>query len=155
LRLYQYFATREEIVAAIVERDRSIAMAELESLLSERDSAEKDPREIVAEFVRLFVKAFGGEDGAPRAFVRLAWQDSSGDAFLHSLREAGERLAIYLHHFRHPALRTQTPALVFVLTRALSGVVRAAVLERTPLIDTEDLQKEMARICWALLAKRR
>ena len=150
--LYQYFPTREAIVDAIVQRERARLMRELEALLSTAQDATTPARDIVRAFVRLYVRAFTADDPGHRALVRLAWQSDHLGATVHSLREAAERIGVHLQRAMHPQLRPPSPTQVFVLTRALMGTVRAAVLEDSALLGTPAFEEELTRVCWALLA---
>jgi len=68
-----------------------------------------------------------------------------------ALRAASERIAAQMQALDLPGLRTPGPAQMFVLTRALFGVVRAASLERSPLLGTVAFEAELVRLCWAML----
>lgn len=149
--LYQYFATKEAIVAAMVQHERAKVMGQLEALLSAADLPDRSAREVVSAFVRVYVQAFAGPDPGMRAIVKLAWQTDHLEATVHSLREAGERIGVHLQRLAHPELRPPTPTQVFVLTRALMGTVRAAVLEDSVLLGTAAFEEELGRICWSLL----
>jgi AcrR family transcriptional regulator len=149
--LYQYFATREAIVDAIVKRERAAVMRELQSLLS-RIGADMSAREMLRAFVAVYVRAYAPVDAGRRAVMKLAWQAEHGQDSVNSLREAGERIAMHLQRLQDPQLRAPTPAQVFVLTRSLLGSVRAAVLEDSALVGTPAFEDELVRMCWSLLA---
>jgi AcrR family transcriptional regulator len=151
--LYQYFPTREAIVEAMVMQERARVMRELDALL--KRFGEKDappPESVVRAFVHVYVSAFAGSDPGRRALVRLAWRNDHQQSAVHSLREAAEHIALHLQRIAHPALRAPTPAQTFVLTRALMGTVRAAVLEDSPVLGSAEFEAELVRMCWALLA---
>jgi hypothetical protein len=44
---------------------------------------------------------------------------------------------------QHPLIREPSSAMLFVMTRALAGVVRAAAVEESPLLGTEALEDEL------------
>jgi hypothetical protein len=52
----------------------------------------------------------------------------------------------------HPALRAPTPAMGFVLTRLLAMTVRAAAVERSPLLGTAAFEQELFNACWGVLS---
>lgn len=150
--LYQYFPTREAIVEAMVKEERARVMRELDALLARTGEPGWPPQAVVREFVRVYVGAFASAEPGRRALVKLAWRADHLESAVQSLREAGERIALHLQRISHPALRPPTPAQAFVLTRALMGTVRAAVLEDSPVLGSSEFEAELVRMCWALLA---
>lgn len=150
--LYQYFSTREAIVEAMVQQERARVLRELGELLGHVGEPDFPPEVMLREFVRVYVDAFATADPGRRALVKLAWRADHLGAAVHSLREAAESIALHLQRVAHPALRPPTPAQAFVLTRALMGTVRAAVLEDSPVLGTREFEAELVRMCWALLA---
>src|SRR6185369_13420691 len=99
-----------------------------------------------------YVNAFGTGTRNQRELVRLAWRLDRHDAIVLSLREASERLSMHLQRMNHPRLRQPTRAMVFVLTRALAGIVRSASLEASPLLGTEAFEDELVNACWGILS---
>lgn len=150
--LYQYFPTREAIVEAVVKQERDRVMRGLDALLSRAGEPGHLPDALVREFVHMYVSAFASTDAGWRALMRLAWRADHLGSSVASLREAAERIALHLQRAAHPALRVPTPAQTFVLTRALMGTVRAAVLEDSPILGAREFEDELVRLCWALLA---
>jgi len=154
--LYQYFPTREAIVEAMVAAERERVMRALDALLG-RMSAEADPADladphaVLAEFVHVYLGAFASADAGRRALVRIAWRTDHQISAVHSLREAAERISLHLQRVAHPSLRPPSPAQAFVLTRALMGTVRAAVLEDSPVLGSAEFEAELVRMSWALL----
>lgn len=150
--LYQYFPTREAIVDALVAQERARVIAQLDVLLGRAGTPGWEPEAVVRAFVRIYLAAFAGHDPGRRALMRMAWRADHLDTVVQTLREAGERIALHLERANHPALRPTTPAQAFVLTRALMGTVRAAVLENSPVLDSPEFENELVRLCWALLS---
>jgi AcrR family transcriptional regulator len=151
--LYQYFDGKEAIVVALLSRTRQRVMRQLDTLLANADSSQEDPRDLVRSYVRLYVNAFGTGPRNQRELVRLAWRLDRHDAIVLSLREASERLSMHLQRMNHPRVRQPMPAMLFVLTRALAGIVRSAALEASPLLGTEAFEDELVNLCWGILAK--
>ena len=151
--LYQYFPTRQAIVEAMVGAERERVMRALDGLLARLGNEGKaaDLHAVVRDFVKVYIGAFASADAGRRALVRLAWRHDHQASAVHSLREAAERIALHLQRIAHPALRPPTPAQAFVLTRALMGTVRAAVLEDSPVLGSAEFEDELVRMCWALL----
>ena len=44
-------------------------------------------------------------------------------------------------------VRPMTPVAAFVVTRALMGAIRAAVMENSPHLETQEFEDELVRLC--------
>jgi AcrR family transcriptional regulator len=128
--LYQYFPSKEAILAAMLDRHCEMVMLELDALLA----------------------AFAGGTDVQRALARLSWQIDYRAAMLVAVRGASERLAFHLQRLaaRAGAL-LPTPAQLFVLTRAFMGTVRYASLEQSPLLDRPELEQALVQLSLAFL----
>lgn len=149
--LYQYFPSKEAIVGDLVRRERAGVLKQLDSLLARTGAPGWEPRQVLRAFVRLYLQSFAHPDPARRTLALLAWRSDHQEATVHSLREAAERIALHLQRLRHPELRAPSPTQAFVLTRALMGTVRAAVLEDSSVLRCADFEEELVRLCWLLL----
>ena len=150
--LYQYFPTREAIIDAIAKRVRARVIAQLDALLDRVGRHQLAPRQMLREFVALYLQAFDGRGPGGRAFARLAWRGDHLGGMVHSAREASERFALHVQRAQLAGLRAPSPAQAFVLTRSLMGTLRAAVLEDSPLLGSAAFEGELVRMGWALLA---
>ena len=149
--LYQYFPSKEAIVGDLVRRERARVLKEMDGLLARTGTPGWEPQQVLRAFVRLYLQSFADPEPARRSLARLAWRSAHPEATVHSLREAAERIALHLQRLRHPALRPPTPTQAFVLTRALMGTVRAAVLEDSPVLGSATFEDELVTLCWLLL----
>lgn len=150
--LYQYFDSKEAIVVAMLARERERVMQRLEALLGSADAGIDEPRQVLREYIRLYVQAFGTGARGGRALVRLAWRLDRHQAIHQSMREAGERIASHFQLLNHPSIRPPTPAMAFVLTRLLAGTVRSAALEESPLLGSAAFEDELVNACWGVMA---
>ena len=155
--LYQYFDNKEAIVRTMLQDERQRVMQGLEALLAaadprSTDPARADPRRVLRDFIHLYVQAFGTGARGRRELVRLAWLLDRQPEQLEALRDASERIAVHVQRMNHPALRAPTPAMSFVLTRLLAMTVRAAAVERSPLLGTAAFEDELFNACWGVLS---
>lgn len=160
--LYQYFPTKEAIITAMIERERRRVMDQLDALLTEAeaqaDAAERngtapalDPQTLLRQFIRINIEGLGTGKRTRRAMVRFAWTHDHHDNITQALRETAERIAISLQRLRHPALRPPSPAMMFVVTRAVIGVIRSASLEKSPLLGSVEFEDELVRLAQGML----
>ncbi len=161
--LYQYFPSKEAILLAMIDRQRSRVLEKMAVALSNAEHSAQNPSRLVAEIIHILVQAFGagriqeGSKGAQAMrgeMIRLAWQMDHHDRVTHAIREAADRIAVYLARLavQHPHLRLRSsPAALFVVVRAVIGVIRSASLERSALLGTAEFEEELVRLAWGML----
>ncbi len=150
--LYQYFPSKEAILAAMLDRHCEKVMLELDALLAQGEQEQWPLADLVRKYVRHYLAAFAGGTEVQRSLARLSWQIDYRAAMLLAVRGASERLAFHLQRLaaRAGAL-LPTPAQLFVLTRAFMGTVRYASLEQSPLLDRPELEEALVQLSLAFL----
>ncbi len=164
--LYQYFPSKEAILLAMIERQRTRVLERLSQLLSIAEHSAQDPQGLMAKIIHILVEAFGSgrvdneRTAAGQAvrgtMIRLAWQLDHHDTVTHAMREAADRIALYLSRMaaQHPEIKLRTtPAALFVVVRAVMGVIRSASLEKSALLGTPEFEAELVRLAWAMLVE--
>jgi AcrR family transcriptional regulator len=164
--LYQYFPSKEAILLAMIDRQRSRVLERLSEMLLKAEQSAQSPSVLMADFMHILVQAFGSGKGGKTAeggagtqkiqgaMIRLAWQMDHHDKVTHAMREAADRIALYLARMAaaHPQLQLRSsPAAMFVVVRAVMGVIRSASLERSALLGTPEFEAELQRLAWGLL----
>ena len=140
--LYQYFADKEAIIAALAERERDKVLATIVKALSSVES--NDAQSVIREIVRTMIGSFAKRKRARRIIMMTMlkrWQfapdKQQGTSVIEQLIvESGGR--------GHG--RVMTPAAAFVLTRAFMGAIRAAVLENSPHLETPEFEDELVHL---------
>jgi AcrR family transcriptional regulator len=141
--LYQYFANKQALLRAIAEREMQTTLAAVAAALRGDPEASIEVR--VRAMVRAIINAFAGRQRARKAVVQavllqgnvvemlapvaafLATEQAAQDAAPHGLT----RLTIEQR---------------FVLSRALMGAIRAAVLEEQPFFKSRSFEDELVRL---------
>lgn len=162
--LYQYFPTKEAILLAMIERQRSRVLDRLSRLLSIAEHSAQDPQGLMGNIIHVLVESFGSgridneRSAAGQAvrgtMIRLAWQMDHHEKVTHAMREAADRIALYLSRMaaQHPQIKLRsTPAALFVVVRAVMGVIRSASLEKSALLGTPEFEAELLRLAWSML----
>ncbi len=140
--LYQYFADKEAIIAALAEREREKVLATIVKALSSVES--NDAQNVIREIVRTMIGSFSKRKRARRIIMMTMlkrWQfapdKQQGTSVI-------EQLIVENGGRGHG--RTMTPAAAFVLTRAFMGAIRAAVLENSPHLETQEFEDELVHL---------
>ncbi|MBP0597498.1 TetR/AcrR family transcriptional regulator [Herbaspirillum sp. LeCh32-8] len=149
--LYQYFPTKEAILLALIHRGRRKVMDEMQAALAKAVAQGATPEEIIRQRIRMLIESFGAGGAFKRSMIRLAWRMDHHENIMQAMREGAENIAIALAQVESPGLRAPDAAGVFVLTRAVMGVIRSASLEESPLLGTRRFEDELVRLAWGML----
>lgn len=142
--LYQYFADKEAIIEAIARRERNKILDTIVKSLSEANPP--DPESAVREIVRTLIGAFSRRRRARRIIVSMMlrrWQNAPEE-------QGADEVALMLlnasDHNRSDDMREMTPVIAFVLTRAILGAIRSAVMENSPYLETQQFEDELVHL---------
>ncbi len=135
--VYRYFPDKRAILVALAEREQG----KVDAVMREGPSDLASDRAII----RAFLGAFEGRGTARRAAVRAQFI-------------ASEPRALAAGFDRLPPARDATgdaltPIQQFVLSRAIHGAMRAAVLEEQPFLSSQEFEDELVRLGRAYLGR--
>jgi AcrR family transcriptional regulator len=147
--LYQYFADKNALLRSLAERELRHALAEVAKAL--RGDIDPSLAGRVRAMVRAMVNAFHGRQRARKAVVQAMFAQGA------SLETLGPVAAFIAETGARAGQRPESsfPALsreqLFVLSRALMGPIRAAVLEEQPFFKSRAFEDELVRLVLAYL----
>jgi AcrR family transcriptional regulator len=141
--LYQYFADKQALLRALAEREIRRALVAIGTAL--RGDPQASGEQKVRAMVRALVNAFSGRQRARRATIEalLAQPGASSEMML--------PIAAFLAQ-SEGALTRLNREQMFVLSRAVMGVIRAAVVEEQPFFKSRSFEDEMVRLVLAYVA---
>ncbi len=134
--LYQYFPDKDAIVLAIAEQERDRLTETLGRILMRAPEVGREAT--VRAIVRMMVQAFEGRRRARKAIVETLFRR-------HGSAMAGW-IARVVPSLKPGPVDGGGAARAFVVSRALTGVVRSAVLEESPLLETPEFEDELVRL---------
>jgi AcrR family transcriptional regulator len=138
--LYQYFSNKGALLHALAEREMRLAIAGVAKAL--RGETEAPLEERVRAVVRAIVHAFHGRQRARKAVVQAVLAQGMAIEMVAPvaafIAEAG--------YTPHRGLARLTREQQFVVSRALMGVIRAAVLEEAPFLKSRAFEDELVRL---------
>ena len=149
--LYQYFPSKEAILLAMINRERRRVLDELQAMMKRAVAERRDANAAVRDLVHTLVESFGSGPQLKRAMIRLAGRMDHHQNTPPPRRAAPARNAFALSQLQDPSLRTPTPAMMFVATRAVMGVIRSASLEDSPLLGTPEFEDELVRMVMGVI----
>lgn len=149
--LYQYFPTKEAILLAMIHRGRRRVMDEMQASMQKAVADGMAPERIIRERIRFLIESFGAGGMFKRSMIRLAWRMDHHENIMQAMREGAEHVAVALAQVDAPGFRAPSAANMFVLTRAVMGVIRSASLEESPLLGTRQFEDELVRLALGML----
>lgn len=149
--LYQYFPSKEAIVLSMIDRERNRVIAELQKMLLAAQNRQLSSRQLLTEFIQALIIAFGTGRRLKRTLVKIAWRLDHTEPIIHSLNLMAGQIAATLQQIKDPELRPPTAAGMYVLTRAVMGVIRSASMEDSALLGTAEFENELVGLAWGML----
>lgn len=138
--LYQYFADKGALLRALAERHMALTIAEVAKAL--RDEGEAPLEQRIRTIVRAIVHAFHGRQRARKAVVQAVLAQGM------AIETMAPVAAFIAQPGATPAhgLARLTAEQQFVVSRALMGTIRAAVLEEAPFLKSRAFEDELVRL---------
>jgi AcrR family transcriptional regulator len=138
--LYQYFADKQAILRAIAERELKATLAKVARAMTDDHDAPVEAR--LRAIVAAMIGAFRGRQRARKAVVQAVFSEGGGAALQAPIAN------FITAHAREGLSEQQT----FVLSRALLGAVRSAVLEEKSFLRDASFENELVRLMMAYLS---
>jgi len=132
--LYQYFADKNAILLALAQQEIASTLTALR-----RPDGHQTPEERVRYTVRAIINAFRGRLRARKAVVQAILAQGTGIEMM-------APVAAFIAQYPRSLLPALTNEQVFVLSRAMMGTVRAAVLEEQPFFRSRAFEDELVRL---------
>jgi AcrR family transcriptional regulator len=145
--LYQYFADKNAVLHTLAERELQAALARVARALKGEIDSSVEGR--VRAMVRAIVGAFGGRLRARRAVVQAVLSQGPSD-LLAPIAAFINRAGAHVGEQRIFTILDQEQ--IFVVSRALMGTIRAAVLEEQPFFKSRAFEDELVRLVLSYLA---
>ena len=142
--LYQYFPNKNSIIEAIAERERIAIEATIQKALL--DGWPHTIEEFLRIIIRQMINAFGRRQKL-RRFIII--QMIRLDLFMPVLQEAdriSETVSALLEKNRGDDYLPLSKTRLFILTRSTMGVIRAAIIENSQLLVTQEFEDELVRL---------
>jgi len=148
--LYQYFADKGAILKAVAQRELQAALADV----SQAFRGEIDPtiEGRVRGIVRAMVHAFHGRQRARKAVLQAVLMQGTASELLAPVASFIAAAGAQVGQGEQHVFANLNGEQIFVLSRALMGTVRAAVLEERPFLRSPSFEDELVRLVMAYLA---
>lgn len=137
--LYQYFADKQALLRALADREIRRTLAAIAGALRDDPLAPGEQR--VRAMVRALVNAFSGRQRARRAVIEAVLAQGTSSDVMQPIMD-------FLAQSEGALIRLDRVQM-FVLSRALMGIMRAAVVEEQPFFKSRSFEDEAVRLVLA------
>ena len=148
--LYQYFPNKEAIMVAmarrLLESDRLAVMKALSGAL---DDASANAARIA---INRLITLSRTNQKVRRIITQTLLAQGFGDELAKPVQEITQMLAARTDRILPRRTAPISPVTLFVLTRAVIGVIRAATHEESPFLGTTEFEDELVRLVEGFLA---
>jgi len=147
--LYQYFGDKNALIRTIATRELEAALGRVRQAL--RGEIDPAPEGRVRAMIRAIITAFRGRQRARKAVLMAILSQGGGNELL-------APVAAFLAEHQADVGRTPQYGFaaldrqqLFVVSRALMGAIRAAVIEEQPFLRDQAFEDELVRLVMAYL----
>ncbi|HEV3317620.1 MAG TPA: TetR/AcrR family transcriptional regulator [Candidatus Angelobacter sp.] len=148
--LYQYFANKEAILVAMARREIATDEAAVIKAMSEvAQGSDIDPVRLA---MRALITAFGKRRVARRVAFEALFSEGMGNELATSVQKVAQMAGERSDRLLPARTRPVTPTNLFIITRAISGIMRAASQEESPLLGTPEFEDELVHLVQAYFA---
>lgn len=148
--LYAYFPDKQAILLAMARRENEAVAASVAKALSgaDRDTSGEAPVRLA---IRALIKGYGRRNKARRILMETLIASGGSDEIAGAAQGVATLIVTHAAHLLPTAARIPSPIGIFILTRAVDGVVRAATYEDAKFIATREFEEELTKLVLAYL----
>ena len=150
--LYQYFPNKEAILVAMARNELAIDEASVIQAITE--PPQDGETDLVRRAIRVLIRAYSRRREARRVAFETMISEGLGDELANSVQKVAQTVSAESHRLLPDRAAPITPTNLFVITRAVSGVLRAASHERSPLLGTLEFENELVKLVYSYVAER-
>lgn len=149
--LYQYFPNKNSILVAMAWRERDKIKKQIITAL--KDAKDKTVEDSVRSIVKIILGVFSGRFRARKIIIRAVMVNMNIKPFIEAQNEIVQCIADEMQQINHADLRPVTAASTYVMSRALLGTIRAAIMEENSLLGTKEFEDELVKLLTRYLLK--
>jgi AcrR family transcriptional regulator len=149
--VYQYFAHKDAFYAALAHLEVARIEAEIENAAADGGPGEAEA--YVRRVARAIIGVMAGRMTARRVVIVQLIRIGHAEGFLPILQRLFQKFTDELARFQNGDIRPLTPLAAFVLTRAMMGAVRAAVMEKDKILLQAEFEDELVRLAMSFLSR--
>lgn len=142
--LYQYFPNKNAILIAMARRELDLVnQATIDRIT---DDYTWDTAEFGRSIVRSLLKAFGGRQRMRKFLIEALIANGLADELTRPVEEAVQTILSQNSRSQGEHFKALTPIGLYVMSRAVIGTVRSAVMEQSPYLNTAEFEDELVKL---------
>lgn len=138
--LYQYFPNKNAILIAMARRELDNVS---HTIIRSIDADFSADSELARAVVRALLKAFGGRQRMRKVLIEALIVSGLSDELTRPIETVVQNLLTQQSQSQGTHFRTLTPAGLYVMTRAVIGTIRSAVMEQSDYLETIAFEDEL------------
>ena len=142
--LYQYFPDKESILVAMARRELAADQAAVVKAMSE--PVEAADADLVRRAIRALISRLRRNREVRRIAIETLMSEGHGDELASSVQQVAQMVGAKSDRFLPGRAEPVSPISLFVITRAISGVMRSASQEQSPLLDSQEFEDELVHL---------
>ena len=142
--LYQYFADKDAILLALARRELGKGQDVVLAALAQAPNLDAEQRARLV--IRALVAAFGSRHRLRRHLLEALYAQGRHEELNRPVEAIAQAMALAAERLAPNDDRRSALVRIFVLTRAVSGVIRAAALEGSPFLGSAQLEDELVAL---------
>jgi len=148
--LYQYFADKNAILIALARHEMAAAMGDVRRALEQGTDGTVEGH--VRAMVRAIIHAFRGRARARKAVLQGVLAQGAGMEMMAPVAAFINQLGAQVGQGTPAMPRPLSREQLFVMSRAMLGAIRSAVLEEQPFLRSRPFEDEIVRLVLAYLS---
>jgi AcrR family transcriptional regulator len=142
--LYQYFPNKNAILIAMARRELDkVSQTIIRSIDAEFTSNDSEFCRVV---VRALLKAFGGRQRMRKVLIEALIANGLSDELARPIDKVVQTILAQQSQSQDGHFKTLTPIGLYVMTRALIGAIRSAMMEQSAHLGTTAFEDELVRL---------
>jgi AcrR family transcriptional regulator len=142
--LYQYFPNKNAILIAMARRELDkVSQKVINSITTEYAT---DATTLARVVVRALLKAFGGRQVARKVLIEALIANGLSDELSKPIERVVQVIVEQQSQLGHEQFMSLTPIGLYVMSRAVIGTIRSAVMEQSAYLGTEALEDELVKL---------
>ncbi len=143
--IYQYFPNKDAILLALLRKEREAIAADIARTIAEIEPQSGEA--IVNAVIATLVAAFRPRRKRRRLVAMMSALSADRDDSGVVLRDRiGDLIVAASNRYPDMTPRPLTPTAAYVLTRAVLGAIRSAVVENAKILDDPEFEEELCRL---------
>lgn len=142
--LYQYFPNKNAVLIAMARRELDkVSQTVIRSIDAEFSSDDSELGRIV---VRTLLKAFGGRQRMRKVLIEALIANGLSDELTRPIENVVQTILAQQSQSQREHFKELTPIGLYVMTRAVIGAIRSAVMEQSAHLGTSEFEDELVKL---------